>query len=387
MKRSFLLLAATFALFIAAASAPSPLYSVFQSQWHFSTIILTVIFAMYAFALLASLLFFGSLSDYIGRRPVLLGALVIESVSMVMFAEARSVSWLIAARILQGLATGIATAVISAGLIDTEPKNRAGLASLLSTIVPIASLGVGALFTGLLVQYAIWPTHLVFWILCVSSIVIGLGVLMMPEAVIRKPGWQHTFMPTVLIPRAARESFIAGSCSLVASWTLVGLYLSLAPSMVAELTHGQDHVVGSLIILALTGSGAVSSTLLRSQADKRLIAFGTIIASFGLSMSIYSVTVLSVTGFFVGTIVTGVGFGPVLTGAFRSIMRHAPSDQRAGLAAAVYVVSYLALGIPTIVAGFAAVGFGLHLTFLLYGVGVIILYLLALALSKLLRQS
>jgi len=377
------LFAATFALFIAAASAPSPLYAIFQQQWHFSAITLTVVFAVYAFALLVALLFFGSLSDHIGRRPVLLGALAIEVASMAVFASAQSVTWLIVARLLQGLGTGIATAVVSAGLIDTEPKNRPGLASLFSTILPVASLGMGALFAGLLVAYGSWPTHLVFWLLCVLSIVTSIGIIRMPETITRKPGWQQSLVPIVSIPPGTKGPFLTVGLGLVASWALVGLYLSLGPSVMDGLLPSRSHMVGSLIIVALTAAGAFSSALLRKRKDAQLLVVGAIFASIGLSICVYGIATSSAALFFVGTIVAGVGFGPALTGGFRSIMSHAPSDQRAGLASVVFIVSYLALSIPVVVAGIATVKVGLNTTVIGYNIGCIILYLLTLALLKL----
>src|SRR5690606_833536 len=98
--------------FLAASSAPTPLYSVYRDAWGFSAITLTVIFGVYAIALLLALLVLGSLSDHIGRRPVIIGALLIEAVAMVAFMAATSVPLLILARLIQGVATGAATSVL-----------------------------------------------------------------------------------------------------------------------------------------------------------------------------------------------------------------------------------------------------------------------------------
>src|SRR5690242_14377314 len=96
------------AALLAASSVPSPLYPVFQDQWHFSDVTLTSVFAIYAITLLAALLTVGSISDHIGRRPTLLAALVLEIVAMLLFAGAEGTGWLFAARALQGIATGTA---------------------------------------------------------------------------------------------------------------------------------------------------------------------------------------------------------------------------------------------------------------------------------------
>src|SRR5690348_5019332 len=79
---SFWVVAGTTAVLTAASSAPSPLYPVYQGAFGFSSITLTAIFAAYVLALLTSLLTVGRLSDYLGRRPVLAVALLVEAAAM-----------------------------------------------------------------------------------------------------------------------------------------------------------------------------------------------------------------------------------------------------------------------------------------------------------------
>src|SRR5258708_5563402 len=163
---SFWLLATLFAFFLFAAGAPSPLYVVYEAMWHFSSLTLTAIFGVYALALLAALLTTGRLSDHLGRRPVVLLALVVQIVSMVAFISARGVGMLFAARVLQGLGTGLATGALSAWLLDLQPPDNPRLGSLVASVAPVAGLATGALVSGLLVQYGPDPLHLVFSLLC-----------------------------------------------------------------------------------------------------------------------------------------------------------------------------------------------------------------------------
>jgi MFS family permease len=123
----FWVLAATLVTFFAASSVPTPLYLVYQAKWHFSAITLTLIFAVYAAALLLTLLTAGGLSDFIGRRRVLAGALVVELLSMAAFIAADGVGWLLAARAVQGVATGAAAGALSAAVADLAPPERPAL--------------------------------------------------------------------------------------------------------------------------------------------------------------------------------------------------------------------------------------------------------------------
>src|SRR5271154_2966850 len=120
-KASFGLLTSILIALLASSSVPTPLYAIYQAKWGFSDVTITVIFGVYAVAVLASLLVFGSLSDHVGRKPMLLSALVIQAGVMVLFATASGLPVLLAARVAQGLATGAALGAIGAGLVDLHP--------------------------------------------------------------------------------------------------------------------------------------------------------------------------------------------------------------------------------------------------------------------------
>src|SRR3954466_3433351 len=162
---AFWTLAGILGALLFASSVPSPLYVVYQGEWHFSAITLTGVFAVYAIALLAALLVVGSISDHVGRRPTLIAALAVEIVAMLAFAGADGVGWLFAARTLQGIATGTAMGAISAALLDLQPADRPALGALMGAVSPLSGLAFGALAAGLLVDYGPDPTRFVFWIL------------------------------------------------------------------------------------------------------------------------------------------------------------------------------------------------------------------------------
>ncbi|OLL77082.1 Major facilitator superfamily [Pseudonocardia sp. Ae263_Ps1] len=119
---AFAVVAATFVWFLAASSAPSPLYVVYQERFAFTEFTLTAVFAVYVLALIAALLVVGALSDHVGRRPVLLGAIALEIVSLLLFLAADGVGWLLTARVVQGIATGAATATLPATVVDLAAR-------------------------------------------------------------------------------------------------------------------------------------------------------------------------------------------------------------------------------------------------------------------------
>jgi predicted MFS family arabinose efflux permease len=367
---AFWLLASTLALFLFASSAPSPLYIVYQAKWGFSAIVLTGVFAVYALGLLAALIVAGSLSDHLGRRPTLLLALLLEVLGMLLFAEAQSVAWLFAARILQGVATGVATAAISAALIDLQPPHRRRLGALLAASAPMTGLAAGALGSGLLVDFAL----------------AALAACAIPETIERRASWARSLRPTVGVPASLRADFFATVPCLTATWALGGLILSLGPSLTAKVLHDSSHVAGGLSIFIMAGVSSLTSIVLR-DTHARLAARGGLSALIvGVGLALLALHVGSTALFLVATGVAGLGFGPAFAGAFRAITNRAPIDQRAELVASVYVASYLAYSLPALAAGIAVTRYGLHDTADVYGVALIALALVALALSHRLQD-
>jgi MFS family permease len=383
---AFWLLVATLALLLFASSAPSPLYIVYQHKWGFSAIILTAVFAVYALGLLGALIVTGSLSDHLGRRPTLLLALAIEIVGMLLFAEAQSVIWLFVARILQGVATGIATAAISAALIDLQPEHKPRLGALLAAAAPMGGLAAGALGSGLLVEYGPAPTRLVYWLLLAGFALAALLALAVPETVVRRPTWRQSLRPQVAVPASLRADFFATVPCLTATWALGGLILSLGPSLTAKVLHDSSHVAGGLSIFIMAGVSSAMSLVLR-DTHARVAARGGLSALIvGVTLALIALNDGSTALFLLATGVAGLGFGPAFAGAFRAVTNRAPADQRAALVASVYVASYLAYSLPALAAGIAVTRYGLADTANVYGAALIALALLALALSHRLQD-
>jgi hypothetical protein len=353
-----------FLLFFAAA-APSPLYGVYQAQWRFSAITLTAVFAAYAVLLLVTLLVFGSLSDYLGRRRVILAGLVMAAGACGLFLAAHGVGLLFAARALHGAAVGTASSALGAALIDLQPEGS-GRAPVVTTGASLLGLAAGGLGTSALVQYGPAPTRLIWWLLLGAFLAAAAAVLAMPETAPARPGVLATLRPRVAVPRQARGTFAVALPCLVAVWMTSGFYLALGPSLAAQVLRSPDLVWGGLVIFLLAGIGAAATVVARRATGPSAMLVGCLALVAGTVVTLAAIQATSAAAFLTGTAVAGAGFGTAMLGAFRAISARAAPGQRAGLIAAYFIVSYAAFSIPVVAAGVAITHVGLHRTALVY---------------------
>ncbi len=259
------------------------------------------------------------------------------------------------------MAVGTATGALGAALIDLQPEGS-GLAPLITTAAPLLGLGVGALGTGALAQYGPAPTRLVWWLLLGASVAAAAGILAMPDPGTRRPGVLASLRPRVSVPRQARGTFaIAGLC-LIAVWGLSGLYQSLGPSLAAQVTGSRDLLWGGLMIFLLTGVAAAY----RGLAPRTAMRPGCLVLLAGLAVTFAAIAATTAAAFLAGTAVAGVGIGLALLGVNRTLIELAAPGQRAGLIAAIFIISFLGLSIPALIAGVATAHVGLHRTALAY---------------------
>lgn len=374
----FAAVAAIVVLFLAASSAPTPLYVVYQQMWGFTPTVLTVVFAIYVFGLLASLLIIGALSDHVGRRPVLAAAIALEIVALVLFLVAGDVVVLSVARLLQGVATGAAITTLGAALVDLEPEHAPGRAGLVNSVAPTAGLALGALVCGALVEFAPAPTHLVFALLLGGMVLAAVAVAFLPETGTRRPGALASLRPVVGVPARLRADVVPIMPILVASWALGGLYLSLGPSVVAGLFGVRNHLVAGFVVMLLSGTGAVTAFLLRRRSAASLLAPAAGLLGIGALVSLVGVTAHLPALAIVGTLVAGVGFGAAALATFGTFARIAAPHERGGLLAFALTIAYLSFSLPAVVAGFASTAFGLRATAEVYAVVIVGLTVVAL---------
>lgn len=373
-------------LALAASGVPTPLYRVYSERFGFGPGTLTVVFGIYAFALLLALLVVGGLSDHVGRRPVLAGGLLLMASAMVLFLVADSVGWLMAARVVQGLSMGALTGTLGAVLLDTQRADRP-IGALVNSASPGLGLSVGAVGAAVLVEYLAEPTRWVFAVLVVALVLGAATVSLLPETSPRAPGALASLRPSVRVPRPQRPAFLLALPVMVAAWALGGLYLSLGPSLTATVFGVEDHLVGSLLVFAQQGSAALGAVLGRDLGRERAMVGGALLFASGVVVTIVALLTASLPVMFASAVVSGLGFGLSFLGAIATVTAGVAPAERAGLLSAVFVVGYLSFSVPAIVAGTVSSSVGLQTVAEVYAVVLVVLALVAVAGVRLRRRT
>jgi MFS family permease len=366
------------AILVAASSgAPTPLYRLYQQQMHLTPLLITIVFSVYAVSLLAALLTVGGLSDYIGRRPVILAALVLNVAAMVLFATAADVTELILARAVQGVCVGAATTALGAAILDTSRVRG----PLLNSVTTFLGLMVGSLGTAVLVRFAPDPMHLIFEILSALTLLMIALLWAMPETAGGKAGALSSLRPHISVPPQSKATLLRLTPANVASWSLGAFYLSLMPAVVATAIGVASPLVGGAVVATLMGTGAIAVATFRAWPVRRLLLTGTGALSFGVAVSLLGIAQQQVGSLLAGTVIAGLGFGANFSGTLRSLLPTAHPDQRAGLLSAFYVQSYLAFSLPAVAAGLSVPLIGLSTAAYVYGAVVILLALISMIAS------
>jgi MFS family permease len=349
---AFYLLASITLAFLAGSSAPTPLYPLYQHSWGLSPVAITSVFGIYALAVLGALLSAGRLSDHLGRRPVLIAATLAQALAMIVLGTAHGVSALLLGRIIQGLATGAAVAAVGAGLIDLH-KARGTVAN---SIAPIMGTASGGLVGGLMVHFLPAPTHLVYALLGAIFILQCAGVLLMSESISARAGALASLRPQFALPTAVRAPMLVAMPVLVAVWALAGFYLSLGPLLIRSRFGLDASLFGGMALFVLASSGAAAVLLLQRAQPRMMMGLGAAALFAGVAAVLAALTSGSAALYFCATALAGMGFGAGFQGAIRTLVPLAAPHERAGVLSVAFVVCYLAMGLPALVAGFAMAG-------------------------------
>ncbi|MFE2184606.1 MFS transporter [Streptomyces sp. NPDC059455] len=360
-ERGWLFLAAAYAFVVTmcGTTLPTPLYSLYQREFGFSSFMVTVIYAVYAAGVIVALLLLGSVSDFIGRRPVMLAALVLSGLSAVCFLLAQGLPELFAGRTLSGLSAGLATGTATVTVIELAPEHRRRAATLLATGANLGGLGLGPLLAGVLAQYAPAPLKLVFVVDLVLVAVGAAVVLTLPETV--RTWSRPPLRPQRLrVPREMRSTFAAAAMAGFAGFATLGLFTSVSPTFLSEVEGERNLAIAGAVAFSVFAASIAGQALGRRLGPGRSLPGGCAVLVAGMAAIAASLAIASLELLVLGAVIAGTGQGLSFHAAVRVVTERSPADHRAEVTSALFVLMYLALSIPVIGVGALTVVVGLR---------------------------
>ncbi|WP_167499952.1 MFS transporter [Streptomyces malaysiensis] len=361
VSRAWPYLAAAYAFVVTmcGTTLPTPLYSLYQREFGFSSFMVTVIFAVYAAGVIVALLLLGSVSDFIGRRPVMLAALVLSALSAVCFLLARGLPELFAGRTLSGLSAGLATGTATVTVIELAPPSRRRAATLLATGANLGGLGFGPLLAGVLAQYAPAPLKLVFVVDLVLVAVAAAAVLALPETVRTRS--RPPLRPQRLrVPKEMRSTFAAAAMAGFAGFATLGLFTSVSPTFLSEVEGESNLAVAGAVAFSVFAASIAGQVLGRRLGPGWSLPGGCAVLVAGMAAIAVSLAIASLALLVLGAVVAGTGQGLSFHAAVRVVTERSPADRRAEVTSALFVLMYLAISIPVIGVGALTVAVGLR---------------------------
>jgi MFS family permease len=385
----FWVIALAFLTTTAFTTVPTPLYSLYQARDGFPTWVVTVVFASYAVGVLVSLFLIGHLSDWFGRRPLILVAIGFELAAALLFLVWPEVPGLLVARFLSGVGIGALTASATAHLGElratARPEEGPARANTVATVVNTGGLGLGALLSGVLAQFVPAPLVVPYLVFLGLLIVATIAVSLVPETV-ERPDRAYSYRPQrAAIPREARGAFAAAAIAAFAAFAVFGLFTSLAPTVLAGVLHETSHFVAGAVTFGVFAASALSQVVFGRLSARHQLALAIVLVVAGLALLAVGVLAAAFAVFVIGGVVAGAGVGLVFRSSIGAAARLAAPEQRGEVLAAAFLAAFAGLALPVVVIGAALLVF--PLTAVIVAFALVIAVLVAWAGIRMLRTA
>jgi MFS family permease len=365
----FAVVACTLFVLLLDGNLPTPLYGVYREEFGFSGTTLTLIFAVYAIALIPSLLVFGQLSDRIGRRPVIAGGLALGAVGLLLLALAQSTAMLLVARAVQGVALGSAVGTVPAALVELEPSGDHSRAAMATVLGQSGGSAAGPLLAGALAQWAPAPRQLCYIAGLMLTLAAIAGVLAIREPSRPSGSWR---LQKPSVPAEIRAPFARAGLTCAAVWAVGALFLSVVPSYAADLLDTSNlALLGVISAVMLATACAVQAVCLRGAITPgRAQPLGLVLLIAGLGALVSAFPLESLSLVLAAAVLTGSGLGLGYFGAQADINRLAPPDRRGEVTAAFITCVYASVSVTAISTGLLSDAYSLETAVAITGTAV-----------------
>lgn len=348
-RRGFSFFVAAFCLitcFVTAATAiPMMAYWVQDLKLSSSEVAMSVV--NYFAGCVLTLILFARLSNFLGRKPVVIAALAFGAIACYLFSVGQSASDLYIGRFLQGLSCGLATSACMSWVVDTAPPARAWLGTAMTSAGPNIGLSLGTLFTGLIIEYNVLNPTLLFdacvalLIFCIVLAVLGTETMRLGTESIGQ-----VLIPKIAIPARLRRLFILSITAFIGTWGVSSFFQGFSAQF-AQIVFGESSVLLAavtylLLIIPIAVFGLISG---RFNPSKTLLLMSTGFL-FGAGGVFLTLDMQSPALFMIFVVICGAAQGGTCCSGLKLLLMDATLRERAGLISALYLGAYVGSGIP-----------------------------------------
>ncbi|WP_319582540.1 MFS transporter [uncultured Pseudodesulfovibrio sp.] len=369
LRKNIGFIAATLSMLMAfaASATPIPLYDLYRRTEGLTYNDLSLTAVVYFIGAISALLFFGRISDHLGRKPVTFLAFGLAAVASLILLHVDSAWPLIIARLLLGLSCGLASSAIAAYVVDSAPPSLSWLSAVIVGNSPMVGLTLGALASGTLVEYAPYPRMLCYLFVLIEIAVVCALVLLGRETMERKPGLVASFRPTFSMPQADRRLYPISACLFLATWALGGFFQAYGPSIAADQLGSSSTLTAAIVFSSFLLPSAIGGPLSARLSPARAQRFGIVGFTLAVVGVIMAVKMSMIVTFLIMSAIAGAAQGVALTGSIRSLLDGISSRDRAGVLSLIYATSYTGAAVTSFLAGQLSKFLNLYQLLLCYG--------------------
>ncbi|WP_299260703.1 MFS transporter [uncultured Kushneria sp.] len=355
---SFLLITFAFLMAMLGTTLPTPLYPIYQQRMDYSQIIITVIFAAYAVGVITALIGFGSWSDQLGRRRLLIAGLGLAVVSDLVFLSSPELVPLLIGRLLSGLSAGIFTGTATVAVIEQAPPEWQRGATLTATATNVMGLGLGPLVAGVLAQYVAWPLHLPYALHIILCALAMVGVWWAPETV-ERPERIRLHIQRLGVPDEVRGVFVPAGIAGFAGTAVLGFFTAAAPSFVQRILEIDNLAMIGVVVITLFIASALGQACMRFIPERQRLVSGCLILALGVLVVGSAIGLASLWLMLLGAAISGAGQGITLRAGLGEVVGASPKDRKSEVTSTYFVVIYVAISLPVVGLGVTAAMTGL----------------------------
>ena len=335
----------------ATAAAPIPLYNIYRTEDGFTNFGISMAIVTYSVGSMAGLLVLGRLSNHLGRRLTAIASLGLLLLGCLLLLNVHDIRTLLAGRVLMGVGTGLASSTLTSYIVDAAPARPEWLASVASSQGPMLGLTVGAIASGALVQFGLWPRDLIYLVcvgfLSVSAVLIAIS----PETATPTPATWQSLLPRVSVPARVRHLLPVAAAVFPATWATGAFYQAFVPALVEDQLHTHSPLILGLVFAAYMAPSVLGAPIggrFTSAVAQRVGMITFLAGMIGIITAINDGTLAL---FIVATIVAGAGQGIAISGATRGLLHGSTLADRAPIFSAIYLVCYSGATFPSLISG------------------------------------